>query len=351
MINVVHILNTNSYSGAENVVITIINNLKNNANYNMIYVAIEGPIEEILKENDINYYLVDKLSCFTLKKVISNIKPDVIHCHDFTASILASLVTKKIPIISHLHNNPLWIQNRNIKSLAYKYSLKYFDIVLGVSSSIFDEYKYSNKIKNYKVISNPVDLSQIKPEKIEKEDNFDIIFLGRLTQQKNPLRFLNIVSNLKKVYPTIKVAIVGDGELRTICENYILEHDLKNNVYLKGFQKNRFDFINNSKIMCITSQWEGFGLMAIESLALGKPVLSTPVGGLVDIVDNKVGKICLNDDDYIIELEKLLNNQEYYNEKHINALIKAKKIENINEYIRELKKIYNSILKREKVCE
>ncbi len=349
MINVVHILNTNSYSGAENVVITIINKLKNNINYNMIYLAIEGPIEEILKENDINYYLVDKLNYLTLKKAISNLNPDVIHCHDFTASILAALVTKKIPIISHLHHNPLWIQSRNIKSLAYKYSLKYFDIVLGVSSSIFDEYKYNNKIRNYKVISNPVDLTQIKPEKIEKENDFDIIFLGRLTQSKNPLRFLNIISNLKKIYPTIKVVVVGDGELRGVCENYIIEHDLKNNVYLKGFQKNRFDFINNSKIMCITSQWEGFGLMAIESLALGKPVLSTPVGGLVNIVDNEVGKICLTDDDYITELEKLLNNQEYYNEKHINALNKARKIENINEYMGELKNIYNSILKSKKV--
>ncbi|UTY39958.1 hypothetical protein NMU03_03900 [Allocoprobacillus halotolerans] len=89
--------------------------------------------------------------------------------------------------------------------------------------------------------------------------------------------------------------------------------------------------------------------MAIESLALGKPVLSTPVGGLVNIVDNEVGKICLTDDDYITELEKLLNNQEYYNEKHINALNKARKIENINEYMGELKNIYNSILKSKKV--
>lgn len=348
MINVIHILNTNSYSGAENVAITILNNLNKDSNYITKYIAINGPIEQNLIRNKIDYILLDKLNYYNLRKVIKKVKPDIIHCHDFTTSVLVSFMTKKIPIISHLHNNPLWIQNMNIKSLLYKFSLNSYDMVLGVSESIFNEYKYSHCIKNFKVISNPIDLSQIAPENEEKNEEYDIIFLGRLTEQKNPIRFLNIINKLKRKNPSIKVVMLGDGELKYDCEMYIKKNNLINNVYLKGFKKNRFDFINFSKIMCITSQWEGFGLMAIEALALGKPVLSTSVGGLVNIVDNNVGKICKTDEDYINEIEKLLNDKTYYLEKRFNALEKAKTIENIDEYMKNIKEIYTSILRKGK---
>ena len=64
---VLHILNTNNFSGAENVVINIINNMKNNNE--LVYVSPEGPIRDYLEENDIMYEPIKKVSINEIKKV------------------------------------------------------------------------------------------------------------------------------------------------------------------------------------------------------------------------------------------------------------------------------------------
>ena len=111
-----------------------------------------------------------------------------------------------------------------------------------------------------------------------------------------------------------------------------------------GFKKNRFDYICSSKLMCITSKWEGFGLMAIESLALGVPVITTGVGGLKDIVTKDCGCICMSDDEFIKAITIHLTNKSIYREKCKNTMKRAKTLENIDEYMNELKNIYTSIL-------
>lgn len=64
---------------------------------------------------------------------------------------------------------------------------------------------------------------------------------------------------------------------------------LENNVELVGFQKNPFPYIAACKVMVMPSQWEGFPMVAIESMALGKPLIATPVSGLRDIVTDNCG--------------------------------------------------------------
>ena len=116
---VLHVLNTNSYSGAENVAITIINHMPD---VESIYLSLNGPISEILNKNNIKYYPVDKLSVKSLKKAIQDINPDVIHAHDYTASILCALCFPKAKLISHIHNNSPWIKKYGIYSWAYLFS-------------------------------------------------------------------------------------------------------------------------------------------------------------------------------------------------------------------------------------
>lgn len=341
MKTVVHILTTGSFSGAENVVITILNQLKKDQNYRGIYVSLDGEIKDYLEEYGLEYYFLDKVSIKNLKKMISDLKPDILHCHDFTTSILTALTCTKLPIVSHLHNNPLWIKSKNIKSLAYRACLNKFEYVLGVSGAIFKEYIYSNKIKKKVVVSNPIDLSMINANDLEKK--YDLIFLGRLTEQKDPLNFIRIVASLKKQLPDIKAVMVGNGDLYDECQKMVIENELSQNIDLVGFKKNRFDYIQSSKVMCITSKWEGFGLMAIEGLALKKPIASSTVGGLDKIITDNCGKRCMNNDDYVCEIYKLLTNKEYYLQKSKGALDRAKEIENVDAYMNRLKEIYMNV--------
>ena len=157
--------------------------------------------------------------------------------------------------------------------------------------------------------------------------------------QKDPLRFIEIISKIINDYK-INVAMIGDGTLREQCEQKIKEKNLSEFIKMYGFIENPYPIMANSKILCMTSKYEGFGLVAVEALTLGLPVVATNVGGLPKIVDSKCGMLCEDDKSFQEELYRLLNDVNYYNKKSENAIKKSKKLENISAYIDNLFNIY-----------
>ena len=108
--------------------------------YMCAYTSPIGPIEEKLKEQNIKYYPMKKFCVMELRRVVKEFDPAVIHAHDFSASVFATvLFGKKTPIISHLHNNVPWIKNWNIRSFAYRFALDRIERVVLVSDCIIKE--------------------------------------------------------------------------------------------------------------------------------------------------------------------------------------------------------------------
>ena len=347
MKKIIHVLNTNSFSGAENVAITIIQKINEKTDYISCYASYDGPINVFLNEKKIKHIVFEKLSVKNIKKIIRDEKPDILHCHDFTASVISSLAKGKsnVKIISHLHANPVWIRSINLKTLIYKICLKKISVVLAVSNSIFDEFKFT--IENKKMISNPIDIKSIIKESeschYDDQQEYDILFLGRLESTKDPLRFINIIAELQKKNKNISVAMVGDGKLKSECELLIKKLNLSDNIHLKGFKSNRLAFIKHSKILCVTSVWEGFGLMVIEALALSKPIVASPVGGLLEIINDKCGCFCSTNKEYVDELFNLLSDNDYYNQKVEASKKRGYELDNIKTYIQNLIEIYEKI--------
>ena len=348
MKKVVHILNSASYSGAENVVITIIKSMKEEQdnNYDFLYLSRQGDIQSFLDVNNIKYYLLSNFSLKSIKTIIKQIKPDIIHAHDFTASIISAFLFPNIPIISHIHNNPPWIQKICLKSVLYAITLPRYKKILTVSDAVVNEYVFNKLMKDKTlVLGNPVDTSLVnnKANESSQSNIYDIVFLGRLAPQKNPLRLIDIVYQVKKTIPNIRCACIGKGPLYNECRKKILELDLQNNIELLGFMENPYKILKNSKLLCIPSDWEGYGMVAVEALSLGVPVVSSGVGGLKDIVTKESGKICDKDEEFVKEIIELVHNREYQEKKAINALIRANELNNIYEYCSVLNDIYINI--------
>lgn len=344
---VLHILNSNSYSGAENVVITIINSLKKyDEQINCIYVSLDGPIANILEEHNIKFEAIKRLGILQIRQLVKKYNPDIIHAHDFTASMMCVISGINRPIISHLHNNSPWIKKYGIKSISFLATCPFYKKILTVSDSIIKEYVFGKYIKNKtETINNPIDISvvqeKVKNDKVQT-NKYDIAFIGRLTEQKDPKRFIRIVKKLTQNNKNVKTVMIGDGILKNECIQLVKKENLENNIDIRGFLSNPHSVLAESKILCVTSLWEGYGLVAVEALSLSKPVVATAVGGLISIVDKKCGKLCSEDDEFLIELTKLINDENYYNGKAENALRKAKEINNIDYYIRKLCYIYSS---------
>ena len=299
---VLHVLNTNCYSGAENIACTIIKSLSKK--YNFAYCSPYGPIEETLKTKDIKFFGIEKLNYKNLKKVIDVYHPKIIHAHDFRASIIASAFTKKCTVVAHIHKNDPQMKKISLKSILFLIKSRKFLKIIGVSDVILNEYIYREKIKpKYITIENYVDENAIvkKANAFKVKKQYDLFFFGRLSSEKNPLEFIEIIKDLSN--PSIGCIMIGDGPLREECRKKIEEYNLTRNIDMIGFRSNPYPYIKASKIGIMPSKFEGFGLTAIESTILKKPVLNSGTGCLSKIFAN-TNLIVSNKNDYIAHITK-----------------------------------------------
>lgn len=322
MTKVLHLLASRIYSGAENVVCTIIENFTDE--FDMAYCSPIGSIQNILEKNNINYYGIEKLSIKNINKVLKEYKPDIIHAHDYKASVMAALSGFNGKIISQIHNNCYSAKSWNIKTILYGLTATRYYRVIGVSDSIYEEAIFKRKLKNkYITIPNYVDSEKIieKSNEYVFEKKYDAFYIGRLVQEKNPTKYIEIVRILTTINKDIKTVMIGDGDLYTTCAELIKKYNLENNIEMLGFVENPFPIIKNCKVGIMPSEWEGFGLTAIESMVLNKPVLNSGAGGLRKIFKNNQELICNDINDYVVKYEKVINTETNYYNKMIREFI------------------------------
>lgn len=339
---VLHVVNSNQFSGLESVACDIIENTANE--FKGIYVTQSGPIIKTLEERNIDYEIIEKMSIKEIKRVIKKYNPIVIHAHDYTASCICSFSTFSKPIISHIHNNNVWIKKVCKNSLLFFISSFKFKKILTVSDSIKNEYVFSRFISKKIVnVGNPLEKNRIIQKKLDLHKEYDIVCLARLTEAKNPLRFLKIASLIKDKYPSLKVSWIGDGELKNDFIQEIKRLELSDVVKIQGFKENPYIDLNKGKVFLLTSNWEGFGIAAFEALSLGIPCVVSNVGGLPDVVDNKCGYLCKTDDEFVNSVLSLLNDETKYMEYSKEADRKSTELDNHKIYYDNIIKFYKNV--------
>ncbi|MCR5195014.1 MAG: glycosyltransferase [Pseudobutyrivibrio sp.] len=346
---ILHVIKSNIYSGAENVVCQIIKGLSDREDF--IYMAPRGPIEDKLNSIGLSdkYRGIPKLTISEIQKAVDELHPSVVHAHDFTASVLCAYALKgKVPVVSHLHNNPPWIQKIHYKTISYLMACKYISHILMVSEAVKNEYRYTGKLKcPITIVGNPFSVegvtSQVNPDLDPSALASDILFVGRLTEQKNPLLFANIAKTLLEDGTISLARVVGGGELYDDLAAFISDNNLSGKLILEGFKKNSYDYMASTKVQVMPSKWEGFGLVALEAMALQKPVVGTANGGLVNIIDDSCGYICNEADDYVGAIKELLADESVYQQKSKGASARALAYNNINEYCDKLFEIYKEL--------
>lgn len=288
---ILFLLKSHKYSGAESVILTIMKLLP--AKYKTYYASPDGPIRNAVEDRGQNFIALDKPDLKSVKKVIYDVKPDIIHASDFSMSVLAAMASSKIPIVSHLHANPTWIKEKfDLRSIAYKLALRRINKVICVSPSIINEFGSKYLKQKAIIIPNIVDINKIR--KLANDDSgidSDICFVGRLTSAKNPLLFCEIIKEIRRRDHSVRAVMVGQGDLKTQIENYIQKNNLSNNIKLVGFRKNPYPYMKKTRVCIMPSKYEGFGLSAVEMLSFGKPVIASNVGGLKSIINEDCGTL------------------------------------------------------------
>ena len=301
---ILHILNTGSFSGAENVATQIIQGMKNQYDCESVYCSLDGDIREALALRNIAFYPIDVLSCSEVHRVIKAYQPDVIHAHDMRASFVASLVCGKIPLISHIHNNAPDSRCLSVKTFAYLLPAAKAKHIFFVSNSSCKCFRFKRYFdKKISVLHNyiKVDAVQEKMNADKASYDYDVIFLGRLAPEKNPQRLIQIISIACRKKKNLKVAIVGSGSLDEEIKRLAAEKGVTDNITFFGFVQNPMKILHDSKLMIFVSLWEGTPMSGLEAMALGIPIVSTPTDGLCEIISDGVTGYISDCDDILAE--------------------------------------------------
>nr|MBQ8244350.1 glycosyltransferase [Oscillospiraceae bacterium] len=334
---VMHVLNSRIYSGAEKVVCQIIKSFEAVSGVEMVYCSPDSDIvRQMLAEQGVTFLPVESLTPANLKRVIEEQKPDLIHAHDMRAGLVSALCCGKRPLVSHIHNNAYDARGLSLKSVGYLLAGFKAKKILWVSNSSYEGYLFHKLFaKKSSVLYNIIDAEQIYKKKAQDANTYgyDMIYVGRLTYQKDPQRLMRLCARLKERKPDLNVAIVGTGELEGEVKDLCAQLGLQDNVHFLGFQSNPIKMVHDSKAMILTSRWEGTPMCALEAMALGTPVVSTPSDGMKDIIEDGINGYLTDDDAVMAEkLLKIMGEPEHRRMLSENTMKKFAQINDAPKY-------------------
>ena len=257
-----------------------------------------------------------------IKKLIADFKPDIVHSHSAKPGAIGRMAAKtmKVPVIVHTYHGHVFhsyfhpLKTKLFINIERKLGKK-TDAIVAISQQQRKELAFDFKIapeNKFHVIPLGLDLDKFQINREEKrrafrssfgihDDEVVLVITGRLVPIKNQSLFLEGIHYLlQNSRQKIKAFIVGDGESRTLLEDkakqfgigFTTEKDTEHYQPLVFTSwRSDIDLINaGSDIIVLTSFNEGTPVSLIEAQAAGKPVVSTKVGGIKDVVkENETG--------------------------------------------------------------
>lgn len=340
---ILHLLCSNRFSGAENVACQIINMMRDDSKYEMVYCSPDGQIRDALMERGVKFAPIRSMSIGEIWRVLREEKPDIVHAHDMRASFYAAICCGRIPMISHIHNNNFDSRGLTLKALLYRIAAAKAKHIFWVSQSAQNGYCFSKSLeRKNSVLYNVIDVEQLQQKAIqaENQNSYDIVYLGRLTYPKNPERLLDVLERVVHQKPDVQAAIIGSGELDEKVKTLIREKGIQDNVHCLGFMSNPYGILRNAKVMLMTSRWEGLPMCALEAMALGIPIVSTPTDGMKEMLeDGKGGSLSDSDEELACQVMDILTLRQ--SQTSFENVDSAVWLDALNGYTEKIKFVYD----------
>ncbi|HEU4575649.1 MAG TPA: N-acetyl-alpha-D-glucosaminyl L-malate synthase BshA, partial [Chitinophagaceae bacterium] len=242
----------------------------------------------------------------TMVDVIKNNNLDLLHVHYAIPHASAAYMAKKIlenenrqiPVITTLHGTDITLVGRDrTYAPVVAFSINQSDAITAVSNNLRDEtYKYFRIEKEIEVIYNFVDVARFSRKPIDAfkkviAPNGERVLLhaSNFRKLKRVQDVVKIFHEVNKVIPS-KLLFVGDGPERLTAEELSRELGVFDEVRFVGKQEQMEDILAIADLFLLPSEYESFGLAALEAMAAGVPVVSSNAGGLKEInIPGKTG--------------------------------------------------------------
>lgn len=251
-------------------------------------------------------------------------KPDIVHAHfqEFAFTTIQALKSKAVPLVMTEHLSSL--NEKNISASIWttgNKTYKYFDKVISVGENLQNAIRENFAVESV-VIPNIVDVDCFLNEHAEQNDEqFRIISVGSLIKRKRMDVLIKAFKMFNDRNKNTSLQIFGGGEERDNLQKLIDELKLSGNVLLEG-KKHRSIIANEmstASCFALASATETFGVVYIEAMAAGLPVIATRSNGPEDFVDDECGILVDADDiEQMAEaMEKMYENKRGYSSELI----------------------------------
>jgi glycosyltransferase involved in cell wall biosynthesis len=237
---------------------------------------------------------------------------DLLHAHLPHAEFYgeqAMRVYPRKPFVISRHNNDRfrnWLPVR----LAFAPSLRRATSIIAISQAVKRFVEDAERVPAAKVVCIPYGLDADAYARravfgeIRKELGLGnrpmVLFVGRMTAQKGVDVLLEAFAEVERKYPDAILVLAGDGPLRGRMERLASARKLRSLRFL-GWRGDIPNLMADADLVVMPSRWEGFGLAALEAMALAKPVIASSVSSLPEIVvDGKTGFLVPHDNPHAL---------------------------------------------------
>lgn len=298
-----------------------------------------------------------------IKKHLTRLKPDLIHCHFGTMSIASIDSAQKlnIPIIGSFYGydvstnlkHPVWIKN-------YTKQLNKLTAAIGISNHINTKVNRFVNEKKIHLIHLAIDASAAShtfpSQRID--DRITATFIGRFVEKKSPLELLEsfrIAKSLEKS-DKLHLKMIGDGPLFQESLDFIKLHQLENSISLLGALphnetlkelKDSHFYVQHS-VTAKSGDQEGQGVTLVEALSYGLPIITTNHNGFTDVIKDNYNGFLVEEHDTNAMGERMVSLSENINTWDLmgeNGIEHVKKEFNFETELSKLVTLYNDCIK------
>jgi glycosyltransferase involved in cell wall biosynthesis len=259
---------------------------------------------------------------YILYKLIKKLKPEIVHCHLNLVNYLfpLTIIFKKIKFFNTIHSIPTYEVSNSIEYWIRRYFFSNFKmkaITISEETSRFFLTYYKtppfHEIYNGRAIPKPTpDYLDVKTaiQKYRKDGNTVFLHIGTCNAAKNQKMLISVFNRLVENGDHVILMIIGSGFDSEDGRN--LKNLACDNIIFLGQKQNVSDYLLNADAFCLSSVIEGMPISLIEALACGCIPICTPVGGLINTInDGSTGYISksVSENDYYFSVKSYLEDK------------------------------------------
>ena len=247
----------------------------------------------------------DLLAFINIYRLIKRIRPHIVHTHTSKAGLLGRLASflARVPIIIHTpHGHVFHSYYGPVMTKVFVFAEKILsfitDKITALTNRERDEHLEEGiaSIEKYIVIHSGVMLDRLMNMNIDAgavrgefgiaQDSNVIGVVGRLVPIKGHKYLVSAAKRIIKEFRNTVFVFVGDGYLSSRLERQAESLGVRKNIIFTGWRKDAVEILDLFDILVLPSLNEGMGKVLVEGMALGKPIIASNVGGIIDLVRN-----------------------------------------------------------------